>query len=351
MPVDYAQLLEVANGVRGRIAQENELTARQARSFVRALQITWQVPPIQWRENETSSQIDDATRLIHTGQIFREAEGVESNNALDCFRRAGELLEWLARSSDRMKSSVSIELLAAAAFQLGGLPAMASALINQVGVEDHGTALFSAYLAADFDGALHNVSRFWVDNFELTDMGVSQQLLTADEGADVSWYFTVEIVRCIGLISDSLRRGNDERLELAIRKLAALDSFAVRSVSGDVSLLISLLLTVSQGFQKSSIHRRLKRLGDLIPQHRDKLVRYGRVQYSRGRGILWSSQERGIDKLLANTSFALCTPTGSGKTLIANLAIIKELLLRNDDVAPLALYLVPSRALAGEVEA
>jgi DEAD/DEAH box helicase len=39
-------------------------------------------------------------------------------------------------------------------------------------------------------------------------------------------------------------------------------------------------------------------------------------------------------------------------TLVANLAIVKELLLLADgSLAPLALYLVPSRALAGEVEA
>ncbi|GGB23265.1 hypothetical protein GCM10011380_11210 [Sphingomonas metalli] len=43
----------------------------------------------------------------------------------------------------------------------------------------------------------------------------------------------------------------------------------------------------------------------------------------------------------------------SGKTLVANLAIIKELLLREPAnlLGPLALYIVPSRALAGEVEA
>src|SRR3546814_486480 len=45
--------------------------------------------------------------------------------------------------------------------------------------------------------------------------------------------------------------------------------------------------------------------------------------------------------------------TGSGKTLVANLALVKELLLvpGEPDEAPLALYLVPSRALASEVEA
>jgi hypothetical protein len=70
--------------------------------------------------------------------------------------------------------------------------------------------------------------------------------------------------------------------------------------------------------------------------------------------VLWTSQIHGLDKLAQASSFALCTPTGSGKTLVANLALIKELLVAERDIlgpAPLALYLVPSRALAGEVEA
>ena len=81
------------------------------------------------------------------------------------------------------------------------------------------------------------------------------------------------------------------------------------------------------------------------------MLDYARDQFSRGRGILWTSQLHGLDRLLRDSSFALCTPTGSGKTLVANLALVKELLLREPDgIAPLAIYLVPSRALAGEVE-
>ena len=80
--------------------------------------------------------------------------------------------------------------------------------------------------------------------------------------------------------------------------------------------------------------------------------RFAREQFARGRGVLWASQVQGLERLMANSSFALCTPTGSGKTLVANLALVKELLLIDvqPGEAPLALYLVPSRALASEVE-
>ena len=352
MPIDYAEIIDAANQVRSGIARENELTSRQARSFVRALQTSWQVPTIRWGDNESGILISDARRLIYAAQVYRTAEGNNSNSAFTCFRRAGELLEWLTRAMDRANSSVSIALLAGAAYQLGGLPAMASGLLSQAELDDAGSALFAAFLGANFDEVLRIVSEFWTENFDLTVQNASQQLLAGEEGADFSWYFVVETVRSLGLIADSLRRGNEERLALAIKKLEKLDSVATRTAPDDVSLLITLLLAVASDYRRSSIHNRLSQLAGLNPEYRARLARYGRVQYNRGRGILWTSQERGFDKLLQDTSFALCTPTGSGKTLIANLAIFKELLLKDHDgVEPLALYLVPSRALAGEVEA
>jgi len=68
------------------------------------------------------------------------------------------------------------------------------------------------------------------------------------------------------------------------------------------------------------------------------------------RGVAVSSSL--ARRVLSQSSFALCTPTGSGKTLVANLALVKELLLNDhgSGISPLAFYIVPSRALAGEVE-
>jgi hypothetical protein len=69
---------------------------------------------------------------------------------------------------------------------------------------------------------------------------------------------------------------------------------------------------------------------------------------------------RGIERLQAMESFALCTPTGSGKTAVAEIAILQGLFsplqasgdggFPSDSAEPLVIYLVPSRALAAEVE-
>src|SRR5208283_390521 len=70
-----------------------------------------------------------------------------------------------------------------------------------------------------------------------------------------------------------------------------------------------------------------------------------------------ASQVKGIRRLEQDQSFVICTPTGSGKTTIAELAIIQSLFPSDansaspiSDDSPLSLYLVPSKALAAEVE-
>jgi reverse gyrase len=95
---------------------------------------------------------------------------------------------------------------------------------------------------------------------------------------------------------------------------------------------------------------------ELSDTGRTAIERYLRQSYLRGRVLAWPSQIRGIERLLTNESFALCTPTGSGKTTVAELAILQNLFSQTNvgelsNTAPLALYLVPSRALATEVEA
>lgn len=347
-----AERREIAEQLRRGMATENRLTADQARAFVRGLQVSWHVPAIQWRDSESDKQLADARRLMHAAETFRELEGRDSSQAKDCYRRAAELLEWLSRAGDRLQAVAPIELIAAAAFQLGGLPAMARGLLSQIEAPNAGSRLYSAFLRADFDGVIAEVMSFWREHPELTERDASIVLLGSEEPDSIEWYFTVELVRCIGLIAGTLRQGDDERLQRGLLKLLALDKVATRTFGSDISLLISLLRAVSEDYKAASIYRPISQLAQINPEQTPRLLRFARDQFGRGRGILWSSQLQGLERLLHNSSFALCTPTGSGKTLVANLALVKELMLvPNDRLGGLALYLVPSRALAGEVEA
>lgn len=347
--------LEIAETLRRSLAIENELSRSQARAYVRCLQTSWQVPTILWTDQDSAGQLNDAKRLLHAAHIFRQIEGIASPRAIDCYRRAGEILEWLARASDHINLIVPIELLAAASYQLGGLPAMASGLLSQLDINHDGVALYAAFLRADFDEVLRQTTNFWSKHPDLTLPNARNQLAVEkgnDNEVSVAWFFTVEMVRCLGLIADSLRRSDDGRLERAMEKLRTIDSMAVRTFSDDASLVISLMHQVADSYKDASIYRPIRLLAERNGERQGRLLAYARDQFSRGRGILWASQIQGLDRLLRERSFALCTPTGSGKTLIANLALVKELLLEHWEApAPLAMYLVPSRALAGEVEA
>lgn len=168
MPERDQDRLEAAERVRRELAIENQLSRAQAKTYVRCLQSTWQVPTIQWTERNSARQLADARRLLHAAHIFRSIEGQASQRAIDCYRRTGEILEWLSRAADTIRSVVPIELLAAGAYQLGGLPAMASGLLSQVGSDHEGVRLYSAFLRADFDGVLRRAALFWRRHPDLT---------------------------------------------------------------------------------------------------------------------------------------------------------------------------------------
>jgi hypothetical protein len=370
----------LATAVRLNRAAENELTPQQARLFVRSLQTSWQVPPIAWNAQQSREQFADARRLLHAASIFRQVDGDASSDALSCYRRAGELLEWLARSADAVTRDIPVAMLAAGAYQLAALPAMATALLRQ-GRFDAGTAsILASFLSADFDEVIARAMIFWGEHPEWTGRDGSASLLDEEvpdtendepgievddhdgledegekeavEAGKIGRWVTVELIRSLGLLSDGLRRGSDERTGRAIEKLTNLSELSTRLSSDELWILVALIEAAARRYVADSIHKRVARLTERAPEKAPLMWRFAREQFARGRGILWASQLQGLDRLIAQDSFALCTPTGSGKTLVANLALVKELLLVPAGIqAPLAIYLVPSRALAGEVEA
>lgn len=343
--------IRLAEQVHAEIGVENQLTAPQARLFVRCLQTTWNVPPIRWGQNESNSQYADARRLLHVAGVFRRVQGADSTKAIDCYRRAGELLEWLLRSADTVTGGVSVELLAAGAYQLGGLPAMASGLLRQLKGSHPGIALLASFLGGDFDAVVGRATAFWVEHLNFTTRQAAAALLREEAEDRFDWHITVELVRCVGLFSDALRRGNDSRANQALAKLKELTALASRTGTESLALLLDLLSVTAERYLESSVYAPANAIAQLNSGSADRLRLFAREQFSRSRGTLWPSQRRGLQRLLESSSFALCTPTGSGKTLVANFALLKELLVTvPEEPAPIALYLVPSRALAGEVE-
>src|SRR3546814_14952554 len=87
-----------------------------------------------------------------------------------------------------------------------------------------------------------------------------------DEAPGVMWAVTVELVRCVGLIADSIRRGDDVRLARALEKLHALDELAHRMFSTDAALVISLMRQFADRYASASIFNPMLRLAALRPE-------------------------------------------------------------------------------------
>lgn len=342
--------LEIAAEIRDRFADPAELSPIQARSFVRCLQYTWDVDQIRWSATDSSRLLADGWRLLHAASIYEELKGSDAIETRQLYQRAGELFEWLERSDDRIKNTAPLALLAGGAYQLASLPAMASSLLKSATLEHEGEKLFAAFIIGDFDRVLNLVSSFW----ERDETGLDGNLdLDRDDEADIlSWRFTVETVRAIGLFSYTLRRGLWDRNELSIEKLEALAKHGQRVLPASLASLMQIIALAARRFLSKSIYHPLLTIAGDDESKQKRAKRYARRLYGENRGTLWTPQIRGLERLIESSSFALCTPTGSGKTLVANIALIKELLFNKADelTEPLALYIVPSRALASEVE-
>jgi len=165
-----------------------------------------------------------------------------------------------------------------------------SGLLAQLSFEEDGPELFSSFLRADFDEVLKLAMVFWENHPELTTAGAERQILEDDRDDRLAWYFTVELVRALGLFADSIRRGDNSRLERATAKLEALDMMAARTFSDDVSILISLFSQVGKRYSAASIYNSVRSLGELNPERMPRLMDFARGQFAHGRGILWSSQ-------------------------------------------------------------
>ena len=342
--------LTVARELRGELGRPGVLTPDQARLFSQAVRLGWRGAGLNvWTPERRAQQISDARRLVEMASVFTELG--DTANAEDLWRRAGDLFEWLARSHPAEPAAeeklVPLTLLGAAAFHLAGLPAMASALLAQARPGIPAGTIFAAFLRADFAGVINAAADFWTANPNLT-RPAAESSMSPDDPA----FLGVELVRSLGLIAAALRTNQRERLAIALARLRTLARVATRARTEDLWLVMELTAQVADRFAAQSLWGGVTSLAKrMSPEGRERLASYVRAMFGSGRGLLWPSQREGVARLVQGGSFALCTPTGSGKTTVAELALLDALYAETAPAAPLAIYLVPSRALAAEVEA
>ncbi len=307
-----------------------------------------------WRATEAASRLEDAVRLVDAA-LFQRSAG--DANWFEAMLRAAELLEWLSHPTLN-PDDFPMRLLAAAAYQLAGYPARAAGLLSVASESPAQSGPLRSLLSGDFPTLLRSLTRHWGLSprrpRDSTGIKWSDDTLSA---VQLRKLVEDETASALGILSAVMRWGSNDRIDAALDKLAAVAKFMLNGRDRYSWLLAKLVAETGRTFVDTSLREQLRWLPAQLDLSGQLAVeRYLRQAYQACKTQAWPSQRRGIERLAKGNSFVLCTPTGSGKTTVAEIAILQRLFSpaeaeADNNVAPLVMYLVPKRALAAEIEA
>ena len=327
-----------------------EIPRSLAQLYSAHIRLTWKSRSFPQTIQQDRELLRDAVKLVEAA-FFEKEHGVEAVYWQASLRRAAEILEWLSHPQMEL-TAIPTHLLASATYQLAGYPARASGLLHAVDESNSDSPILYAFLQANFRKLFDTLLTHWADfptgrveygSLDITDPDAFSHRL--------SELVISSTLSAMGVIAAQMRWGDEDRVEKALAKLQAVAKLLLHCDDFYSWLLGELCAQVSTIYITTSLRQALQDLS-LAVSGKVVLERYLRQAYQQNKTLAWPSQLRGIERLRQQESFALCTPTGSGKTTVAELAILQGLFSNIIDltIGPLVLYLVPSRALATEVE-
>jgi hypothetical protein len=345
-----AATIEIAREIRHRLA-DSALTERQAKLYSQRLRLDMGREGLaSFAPGDVEIYLDEAMLLLQCGFLERSADSTSAWR--DSVKRAAEILEWLSQPSLKPPNA-PLHLLAAATYQLADYPAMALGQLRRVPQDQAFSVLLCEFLRANLPATLEATRSFWREQRAL---GIADRI----DPADLTARTYQHVVMCIGTVCAYLRTGSDDMTERALTKLEKLAASLLHSRDPYSYVLALLTAATCRRFVETCIWPQINRLREVSSDAASAaLIHFARSAFANRRALIWPAQAAGIERLRENSSFVLCTPTGSGKTTVATLAVVQGLFadLPDDRVGlaelgpgNLVLYLVPSRALAAEVE-
>lgn len=297
-----------------------------------------------WKASETVKRLRDAEKLLEAGLLLFDSTPDQAKQYL---RRAAELFEWIDSLPDKPDGPPYV-FFTAASYQLAGYPARALGILNSRELDENYSKSLDYFLRGNFSGLQESI---------LEGLIQIQEQSTANDSEQVQFSFKLAetVLRCFGIFCAWMRWGEDNRLKNAFQELDNVSKAMVYGQDSYSWLLSKLVAKISERYLSISLRKTITPLNEFLNYSgKDIIQRYIRQNFLTNRTLTWPSQIEGIRELVSGKSFALCTPTGSGKTRIAELAILQSLFSDvfggASEQSRIVLYLVPSRALAAEVE-
>lgn len=307
-----------------------QMTIDLARLYSQKTRIQSGQPGLRsWRKEESLSNLHDAESLIEAAALLRSQKIAGWRRY---YRRAAEILEWLS-DAKAIPSDIPIALLSAAAYQLAGYPARAHGVLSELPDNVGYSRIVQAFLKGDFKQLQLEIADYWRAN--------PRQEIDPNNSI-FETLIIEETISALGVMSSFIRWGYKDRLNKAISKLEYIEKNLLNTRYPYSWLLSRMLAEIASDYVQSAIRNNLYKVQDQLSQGGSYAIeRYSRLAYIDSTSLAWPSQLMGLKKIEEDTSFALCTPTGSGKTRIAEIAIIRALFGDYDEnEIPIVLYLV-----------
>jgi hypothetical protein len=352
MAKQSTELIELARSLSERLAGGG-LTPACAKLYSQHTRLEAGQPGLdKWGPGEAGVRLEEAFRLVEAGLVQRAAGDPSWS---DPILRAAEILEWLSHPNLNPEK-LPLHLLSAAAYQLAGYPARAAGLLNGESAESVRLGPIQALLRGDFPALLRYLAVYWASKprtpIEMPTVNWADE---SSSNAQLRSFIEDETCSALGVLCGELRWGANDRVELALEKLASVAKFMLRGRDPYSWLLSKLVAETARVFVATSLRSSLAWMPSQFDSVGNTAIeRYLRQAYQSNKTQVWPSQQRGIDRLAVGGSFVLCTPTGSGKTTVAEISILQRLFAPQQEamvgLSPLVMYLVPKRALAAEVE-
>jgi len=257
--------------------------------------------------------------------------------------KAASVLEYVHfPMENRNVHSNYAQLTSALAYYASFQYSKAFILLKTIEFENKASVLVSSLLKKDF-----NRLQTELNSVLLSEEYNDQNLEELEDDLEINYrIYTKLIARSIASLLEFMLSGNENELNRCKEVLSDLLELSSIELEPSIWWITRLLIIIIDGHELSSLWNVLP---TKIPDDSNLLDEYIRSLAFGTPNIteLFVSQIASLNKVLASDGATVGLPTSSGKTRVAEIAILQNLIDNPDSIT---LYLAPFRSLAFEIE-
>ena len=257
------------------------------------------------------------------------------------FEKSGDIIYQVHSPRNNKKENSNFYLLISSlSFYIASQYSKSFISINKAESNSKFVDIVSTFLKKDINNLVLKIN-----DIVLNDEFQEEQIVLLDDSMkENSKFYTIILAKTLNLVIEYIYSGDEQWLSLAqeyMLDLKELSSIDDEPLTWWVSRLISILLNTYRQYSFWNV------LPTLIPS--DKTTLYiQQLAFSNPSIIeLFYTQYEAVNAMRNNNNIVISLPTSSGKTRIAEIAIL-EILVNNPESK--ILYLAPFRSLSFEVE-